>query len=272
MKKILALLIISNVTLSIKAQNFNVADSVMKKYAEMICTCSINEGFETQKPEVAITILGKCIKDVTALYSFSEESGALKKAFEEESTRDKFNEYTIEKLLEFCPSFKTFFEKNITQDKPKEPKIEPLKTVKEGYFLDKQKMIAKKMDFKINSPNMRTYTAKDFGKAKIQIVYDIRFAFKNEAEAIQYYKQELPYLSEKAPEVKNELAKLGVSQSNVYSDNSGAAFGLDMKMKNYIFRIKNIVAKVFVSATAKATDAEMLQFAKDAIARIKAVK
>ncbi len=252
------------------AQKFNVPDSVMEKYATMICNCSNKENFSTKKQDAAITIIGKCIKDVTAVYSFSDEAATLKTAFETKETSDKFNEYTIDKLLEFCPSFKTFFDKNINNTP--EIKISPLATVKEAYFLDSKKMAAKKMTVKNNGTQMRTWSAIDFGKIKVQIVYDIRYQFKNEEDAKKYYKQDLPFLSEKAPEVANELKTLGVSESNVYSDNSGAAFGLDMKMKNYIFRIKNVIAKVFVSATAKATDAEMLQFAKDAIARIKALK
>jgi len=39
-----------------------------------------------------------------------------------------------------------------------------------------------------------------------------------------------------------------------------------------VFRVKNTVAKVFVSTSKKATYGEALAFAKEAIGRIKAVK
>ena len=51
------------------------------------------------------------------------------------------------------------------------------------------------------------------------------------------------------------------------------AFGdLDIAQFNFVFRVKNVVAKVFVSTTKKTSYEEAVIFAKEAIGRIKAFK
>jgi hypothetical protein len=233
----------------------------------MLCNCFDKTYKASQTKEQKIKQLGKCYEDVTSIYMLSEESTTLKSIIDKGGDDEKtLNEALVKILIAKCTVYKTIVNEKET------PLVEPLPITSNAYFLDQTKMTPKKLKVKINDGQMRTWMAIDMKKSKIQIVYDIRYEFSKEEDAKNYYSAKLEFLSEKAPEVTNELKNLGVTESNVYSDNSGAAFGLDMKMKNYIFRIKNIVAKVFVSATGKATDAEMLQFAKDAIAKIKAVK
>jgi len=63
-----------------------------------------------------------------------------------------------------------------------------------------------------------------------------------------------------------------LSESKVFGGNPKLlqAFGdLDLAQTNFVFRVKNIVAKVFVGSSKKASYDEILLFAKEAIRRIK---
>jgi hypothetical protein len=252
------------------SQNFGVTDSVMKKYTGMLCNCMTTQGIKNAGNKNSNKIMEDCFENVTELYTLSDEAESIKTIFKEKKNLDKFNEETITILLNECEDLKIYFAK----EREKKSVPEPNATISESYFLDKNKMKARKMQLKTDSKSMKVWNALGLQKnPKIQIVYDIRYVFKNEKDAQLYYDANLNMLSEDGPEIKNTIEKLGVSQSNVYGNNSATMFGdLDIKMVNYIFRIKNVVAKVFISASKKATDVEMLVFAKEAIARIKAVK
>jgi len=111
--------------------------------------------------------------------------------------------------------------------------------------------------------------------AKIQMVFDIRFIFKDEQDAITYFVAKLEEMSEGGELTTHTLNTFGASESKVYGANPrlmGAFGDLDMAQFNFVFRVKNTVAKVFVSASKKASYEEALAFAKEAIGRIKAVK
>ena len=111
--------------------------------------------------------------------------------------------------------------------------------------------------------------------AKIQMVFDIRFIFKDEQDAAAYFTANLEEMSEGGELTANSLNDLGANISKVYGANPRMkeVFGdMDMVQYNFVFRVKNTVAKVFVSTSKKATYEEAVVFAKEAIGRIKAVK
>jgi hypothetical protein len=176
-------------------------------------------------------------------------------------------------LAKTCPVFETLLDKvNKHADAP-----DPLPSVDEKYFLAKEWMIQKGMEDNVNAANenMRRWSAKKMNDAKIQMVFDIRFIFKDEQEAGTYFMAKLDEMSEGGELTTNTLNAFGASESKVYGANPklmGAFGDLDMAQYNFVFRVKNTVAKVFVSASKKATYEEVLVFAKEAIGRIKAVK
>jgi hypothetical protein len=113
------------------------------------------------------------------------------------------------------------------------------------------------------------------GTARIQMVFDIRMVFADAKDATSYLAIKENELSEGGKSTTRSLKAFGADESKVFGENEKivAVFAdLDMAQYNFIFRVKNVVAKVFVSTIKKATYEEALVFAKEAIKRIKAVK
>jgi hypothetical protein len=221
--------------------------------------------------EKAIQDLGTCINSTISIY---ESNGWLKKEWLDDSVwSENFDSEMQVSLIKTCSVFQTLLDKiSKPADSPK-----PLPAVDEKYFLAKASMIQKGLEENVNaaSENMKRWSAKNMGDAKIHMVFDIRFIFKDEQDAIAYFKAKLEELSEGGDLTANTLNTFGASESKVYGANARMmeAFGdLDIAQFNFVFRVKNVVAKVFVSTTKKTTYEEAVAFAKEAIGRIKAVK
>jgi len=246
-------------------------DSTMKEFARLTCECATIMKIDETSTEKAIQNIGICINTTVGVY---ESNGWIKKEWLNDSVwAENFDNELQTILIKTCPPFKTLLEKiNKPADVP-----EPLPGVDDKYFLAKEWMTQKAMDenVKAGNENMRRWSAKNLTDAKIQMVFDIRYIFKDEDDAITYYKANLKNLSEGGELTANTLNTYGTSESRVYGANPRMmeAFGdLDMAQYNFVFRVKNTVAKVFVSTSKKATYDEAVAFAKEAIGRIKAVK
>jgi hypothetical protein len=253
------------------SKTLSLPDSVLQKFADMHCSCMTQGKIEAATIEEGKQALQGCFKSVMDLYSLSDEAAALVGIMKDAEKKSVFIDALFQKLNKECTSFSTYYK--TVEAGAALP--EPLATVKEDYFLDSKKMTARKLKVKKNDAQMRTWNGYDQKNPRIQMVFDIRYVFKTEEEAKVYYAGKLSFLNEGAPETTNTLKNLDVSASNVYGqdDTLVGAFGdLDLKQINYVFRIKNVVAKVFISGSKKMTDAETLQIAKEAIARIKAAK
>jgi hypothetical protein len=246
-------------------------DSTMKEFTRLTCECATLLKVDQSEVDKAIQNLRTCISSTVGVY---QNNGWIKQEWLEDTVWvENFDKEMQASLSKTCPVIKILFNKiNNPVDVPS-----PLPSVNEKYFLTKTSMMQKGMEANVNAGtvNMKRWSAKDMGKAKIQMVFDIRFVFKNEKEAVIYFKEKQQEMSEGGELTANSLNSFGVSESKVYGANpalNGAFGDLDIAQYNFVFRIKNVVAKVFVSASKKATYKEAVVFPKEAIGRIKAAK
>ncbi len=246
-------------------------DSTMKEFTRLTCECATLMKIDQSENRKAIQDIGTCINSTVNVY---EENGWIKKEWMDDSVWSKnFDNEMQVSLVNTCPVFKTLLDKiNKPVDSP-----QPLPGIDEKYFLARASMIQKGLEANENATteNMRRWSAVNMNNAKIHMVFDIRFIFKDEKDAVSYFKANLGDLSEGGNLTANTLDSFGASESKVYGPNARMleAFGdLDITQFNFVFRVKNVVAKVFVSATKKTSYAEAVAFAKEAIGRIKAVK
>jgi len=246
-------------------------DSTMKLFTQLTCLCATAKKIDQVPADKGIEILEECAQSRIDEY---EDAGKIKEEWLEDSVWMQNFYIELQAALEkTCPAFKTMMsklEKSIIVPNP-------LPSVNEKYFLAKETMIEKGLEANANADNvnMKGWSAKNMNNAKIQMVVDIRYVLKDEEEAARYYKMKLQELSEGGELTTNNLNAFGASESKVYGANPSLLAGfddLDMAQYNFVFRVKNIVAKVFVAASKKATYEEAVVFAKEAIAKIKAVK
>ena len=255
------------VTQSLQAQK-SLPDSTMQQFCRLTCECATLMKIDDGEAENGIKNLRTCISTTVGVF---ESNDWFKKEWLNDSAWvANFNKQLLTSLGIDCPVFKSLLEKL----EPKEP--EQLSTVNENYFLADVSMTGKGMELNTNATteNMRRWSAKDMHNAKIQMVFDIRFAFGNEKDATDYLKLKWNELSEGGDSTNYSLKSYGADESKVFGANPGLAgiFGdIDMAQYNFVFRVKNVVAKVFVSASKKATYEEALVFAKEAIMRINTV-
>jgi hypothetical protein len=246
-------------------------DSTMKEFTRLTCECATLLKIDQSDIDKAIQNLRTCISSTVRVY---ESNDWIKKEWLDDSVwAQDFNNEMQVSLANTCPVFKTLLGKvNKPADVPS-----PLPSVDERYFLAKEWMIQKGMEENVNAgnENMKRWSAVNMKDAKIQMVFDIRFIFKDEQDAGTYFTVKLEDMSEGGELTANTLNTFGASESKVYGANPrlmGAFGDLDMAQFNFVFRVKNTIAKVFVSASKKATYEEAVAFAKEAIGRIKAVK
>jgi hypothetical protein len=201
-----------------------------------------------------------------------EQQGWIKKEWLNDSAwATNFDNELQRQLEKSCPAFKTLAAKSNQQTNVPEP----LDVTPEKYFLAATSMTKKGLESnpQATSGTMRRWSAKKMDDAKIQIVFDIRMVFKNVADASAYFQAKLDELSEGGELTANTLKTEGADESKVYGANPkimGAFGDLDMAQYNFVFRVKNVVVKVFVSTSKKATYPEVVIFPREAIQRIKA--
>lgn len=265
MKYVLLMLGIFSIT-RIEAQS-PVPDSTLNEFTRLTCECATLMKVDQQQPSEGFENLMTCVKTNLSLYI---QNGWLK----EKDLLDSVYYYRFinalqEKLYSDCPAAKRLF------DKANREAAEPSATVPPAYFISEAFLKAKNLEKNtINNSQMQRWSAKDMGTAAIQMVFDIRLIFENEKDASEYLEIKEQELSEGGSTTDHNLQAFGTDASQVYGENKNltAAFGdLDMAQFNFVFRIKNVVAKVFVSGSKKMAYADAEAFAKEAIARIKAV-
>ena len=269
MKKIIipvCLLVVQN----LPAQK-SLPDSTMKEFTRLTCECATLMKIGQSEPEKAIQDLGTCISSTVDVFA---NSGWIKKEWMDDSVwSQNFNNEMQTGLTKNCPVFNTLLDKiSKPADSPR-----PLPTVNEKYFLAKTSMVQKGLEENVGAANanMRRWSAKNLNTAKIHMVFDIRFIFNNEQDAALYLKANKGELSEGGDLTTNSLDTFGADESKVYGPNARmmeACGDLDIAQFNFVFRVKNVVAKVFVSATKKASYEEAVGFAKEAIDRIRYFK
>jgi hypothetical protein len=241
-------------------------DSSMKEFTRLTCECITLMNVDKLSSDDAIDRVRTCIQSTVGVYV---QNGWIKKEWLQDSIwATHFDEQFDKLATQICPAYKAFAER-MDRDEP-----EPLPTVKFEYFLPASYM--NKKGLVINTAaanaNMERWSAKDMNTNIIQMVFDIRYVFNSEKEASDYLDMKLGELSEGGGKTANNLKKEGADESFVFgaNPNLNSLFGdMDMVQYNFVFRVKNVVAKVFVSTSKKATYEQAADFAKTAIATIK---
>lgn len=265
MKFIITLLAICCIT-SLKAQK-QFSDSAMNEFTRLTCECATLMNLEKLTPEEGFDKLITCVNSTLGIYV---QSGWV----EEKTAKDSawymtFVNTLEQKLMTECDITKKFFAR-VNRKAP-----EPQESSAPAYFIADAYMTGKNMEKNnVNNAQMHRWSAKDMGTATVQMVFDIRLVFTTEQEAADYMELKIDELSENGKPLDKTLQTSGTDASLVFGDNPNltSAFGdLDLAQFNFIFRIKNVVAKVFISGSKKMGYAAAEGYAKEAIARIKAV-
>ena len=113
--------------------------------------------------------------------------------------------------------------------------------------------------------------------ATIFRVVDIRFYFKDAAEAKKYLEDNIKELSEDGDAIKETIAIDKANNLKCFTENEAMrqmnkAFGIESYMYFYLFTIDNYVAKVFVNTTKQVAASEAADFAREAAKRLSAAK
>ncbi len=248
-----------------------VPDSVRAEIARLTCECVTLMKIDESENEAGIRNFQTCAAATIDVFA---GNGNIKKNWkEDENWTADFFEDLIGRLEADCPVFKRMVLK-LEKD---QAVPQPLEKTDPRYFLSADAMTARNMELNVNAGNaqMKRWTSKDMAGSTIQIVFDIRYVFGSDTDAAAYLKANLEKMREGGEATTHSLKEFGTDESYVYGDNPrllGLFGDLDMAQFNFIFRVKTVVAKVFVSASKKASYNDALLFAKEAIARIKAVK
>lgn len=147
----------------------------------------------------------------------------------------------------------------------------------DSFFLDKKFCSKYSLDPRSKDNLMRVWF-NNKSKDSIQMLFDIRYWCKTEDEAKKYLKDHLAGLSEDGEPNKDPVTINGVSDLHVYHESKQTRktierMKLDYKQINFIFRVKNIVLKVFVACNKRYTSRQLQIFAQEAANRtIKALK
>ena len=252
-----------------KAQQ--VPDSVKSQAYTRTCECITLMKIDGAGEEAGINIFRNCADATIDIFAGYE---VVKKNWRDDKEwTDNFYKDLIAYIKKSCPAYQKFLEK--TNQKNTVPV--PLTETDARYFLTAETMNKKNMELNPNGSNatMNRWSAKDMNNSSIQLVFDIRYAFENDKDAAAYLKANLEELNEGGGSTVNSLTAFGADESHVYTENpklKSLFSDMDMRQYNFVFRVKKVVAKVFISGTKKATYNDALVYAKEAIERIKAVK
>lgn len=244
-------------------------DSVKNKIAELSCECLTLMKISESGIKKGTDQLRQCVNSTLDVF---ENSDIIKPEWRKD--KDWNNRMAIDVvnwLNGNCASYRQFV-KNYTEAVNK-PQPVPLDHTNSSLFLPDELMKKKGMQLSQQDNNLRRWTAIKTEGATIQIVFDIRFEFNNPDAAAAYLAANMEELSENGELTQHELENYGADESRVYGANPKliSMFGdMDQQQFNFIFRVKNVVAKVFVAASKKASYDDALKFAKEAIIHIQA--
>jgi hypothetical protein len=154
---------------------------------------------------------------------------------------------------------------------------DPLDNTDARYFLTAETMEKRGLGLEIDSTDLNTkrWSAKEMDNSKYKIALDTRYVFNNNKDASTYLKARLEEMREKGESTAYSLKAFGADESHVYGVNpilKSIFAAKDVVQYNFIFRVKNVVAKILVAVSRKATYNDALELAKEAIGRINAVK
>ena len=255
--------------LNSKAQQ--VPDSIKNEIAKLTCACATPQNIDQAETDDGLMKLSVCISK--SIDAFAGRFGIKKNWNDDADWLTKISEDLTLLLQENCPALKKFYLKMyLNENGP-----DPLDNTDTRYFLVEETMKNRGLELEIDSNDLNTkrWSAKEMNNSKYKIVLDTRYVFNNSKDAATYLKVNLDEMREKGESTAYSLKTFGADESHVYGVNPVlksifAAKGV--VQYNFIFRIKNVVAKVVVAVSTKATYNDALEIAKEAIGRINAVK
>ena len=142
----------------------------------------------------------------------------------------------------------------------------------DSFFLDKKFCSKYSLDPKSKNNLMRVWY-NNKSNDSIQMLFDIRFWCKTEDDAKKYMTDHIQELSEDGVPNKDNITVTGASDLHVYHESEKTrqtieSLKLNYKQINFIFRIKNVVLKVFVACNKRYTSQQLQVFAQEAAGRV----
>ena len=248
-----------------------IPDSIKNEIAKLTCACATPLNIDQAETDDGLRKLSACISK--SIDVFVGSFGIKKNWDTDADWLTKISEDLTLLLQENCPALKKFYLKMyLNENGP-----DPLDNTDARYFLVEETMKKRGMELEIDSNDLNTkrWSAKDMDNSKYKIVTDTRYAFNNTKDASTYLKVRLEEMREKGETTTYSLKTFGADESHVYGVTSALKILFAAKgavQYNFIFRVKNIVARVLVVISTKATYTDALEIAKEAIGRINAVK
>ena len=147
----------------------------------------------------------------------------------------------------------------------------------DSFYLDRKFCAKYSLDFKSKDNLVRVWY-NNRSKDSIQMLFDIRFWCNNEEEAKKYLTDHVKGLSEDGLINTDNIIVRGASDLHVYHESEKTrqtleSMKLNYKQINFIFRIKNVILKIFVGCNKRYTSQQLQVFAQEAADRVaKALK
>lgn len=263
MKKTILLAIIILAAATGKAQ---VSDSAVKVYSNFICSCV--DTISIQQPEDAIKKQVKLCKSIGLTVILNQQLISPDVL----SSKDDFRELDtkmLTHLVENCEKFKQIVK--VLMNEPEYAETNDVNLFIPAAFFTAYGM-------KAGETNELLHVYNNFGNNKelerYQRAVDIRWTFKNEADARRWLKMNLEKESEGGVPVKDKIALPGASELYVLREGPQAlemlkAFGLDQRHHYFIFIYKNVVCKVFIATDGTVNTSTLVPFAEAAMEQVK---
>ena len=147
----------------------------------------------------------------------------------------------------------------------------------DSFFVDKRFCSKYSLDPK-SKDNLERIWFNNKSDDSIKMLFDIRYWCKTEDDAKKYLSDHLIALSEEGVPNKDNITIRGASDLHVYRESEKMrqtfeSMKLNYKQINFIFRIKNVVLKVFVACNKRYTSQQLQVFAQEAADKVdKALK
>ena len=111
----------------------------------------------------------------------------------------------------------------------------------------------------------------------IHMVFDIRWIFKTNKDALTYHNAKLKINAENGQPLEDVVQILGAEELHVYREspeieNFAKLMNLPTRQFNFLFVVKNVVVKIFIGAHINTTIEEVIPIVEEGIKRTKKYK
>lgn len=263
MKKTILLAVILLAAATGKAQ---VSDSAVKVYSNFTCSCV--DTINLKQPEDDIKKQVRLCKSIGLTVILNQQLLNPDVLSDEKEFRE-LDTKMLTHLVENCEKFSQIVKVLLNEPEYEEKNDENLFTPA-AFFTT--------YGMKAGETNERLHVYNNLGNNKelerYQRAVDIRWTFRNEADARRWLNLNLERESEGGVEVKDKIVLPGAAELYVFREGPQAvemlkAFGLDQRHHYFIFIYKNIVCKVFIATDGTVNTGNLVPFAEAAINQVK---